>query len=205
MALARPPRFFARFPPLTQSPAIPARLLATTLLAMLAGPIPAGRLPPRPSPGRPAAGFATVPRQRMMRRKPLLAPLQQTDPRTAMGRGLPSRPSASMLKKDHGSCCSRRSSPGVELPTPLRDAFHSSPPAHLPSVHLNHPAPALPPLPAIWDCRITWLPLAAIRSRAARRTGAAKLAPYFAATNSQHRQVEPRPSPHQPLGRRPDR
>ena len=45
----------------------------------------------------PRAGLATVPRERMRGRKPLLAPLQETNPRTAMGRDLPSRRRAIML------------------------------------------------------------------------------------------------------------
>ena len=40
---------------------------------------------------------------------------------TATAGGLPSPPMAIMLNEDQGSCCSRRPSPGVERPTPLRD------------------------------------------------------------------------------------
>lgn len=80
----------------------------------------------------------------MKGREPLLAPLQQTDPRTAMVRNLPPRRKAIMLDTDQGSANSRKSSPGVELSIPLRDAFEPLPPVDRPSVQLNQPAPTLP-------------------------------------------------------------
>jgi hypothetical protein len=148
MALADLRRLlFGLFPPLTYTLAVTTCLLAATLLAPLARPIPPRRLPHRPIPRRVPARFATVPRQGMKGRKPLRAPLQQTDPRTAMDRDLPSRRTAIMLKKDHGSSYSRRSSPGVESPTPLRDAFESLPPAHPLLVQLNHTDPPSPRFP----------------------------------------------------------
>jgi len=180
MALARRLRLVARFPPLTHSLAIPARLLPTTLLAMLAGPIPTGRLPPRPSPGRLAAPFATVPRQRMMRRKPLLAPLHKTDPPTAMARALPPRRRATMLEMDHGRYRSRRSSPGSGVAYSAPGRFGCLPsrflflPVSLPLVQLNPlPAPS-PLLPA--DLCLLWPPsrrdpLARAIPRRRRETG----------------------------------
>jgi hypothetical protein len=147
MALAHRRLLFGLFPPLTHTFTVTACLLAAALLALLARPIPPRGLPHRPLPRRLPAGFATVPRPRMKGRKPLLAPLQKTDPLTAMDRGLPSRRAAIMLKMDHGSCCSRRSSPGAELPTPLRDASRSSPPVYRLPVQLNHtplPTPRFP-------------------------------------------------------------
>jgi hypothetical protein len=103
----------------------------------------------RPIPRCVAARLATVPRPRMMKGKPLLTPLQKTNPHTAMPRGLPSRRTAIMLKKDHGRICSRRSSPGAKSPTPLRDAFESLPPAHSLLVQLNHTDPTSPRFPLV--------------------------------------------------------
>jgi hypothetical protein len=140
--LCRP--LFRRFPPLSIPLAIATCLLTSALLAPLARPIPTPRLPHRPAPRRIAARLATVSRPRMLRRKPLLTPLQKTNPRTAMPWGLPLRRSVIMLRKDHGRVYSRRSSPGAELPTPLRDAFESLPPAHALLVQLNHPNPTSP-------------------------------------------------------------
>jgi hypothetical protein len=109
-----------RLPPLANAFPVAARLLATTFLALVAGPIPLRSLPPRPSPGRLATGLATVARRRTKGAEPSLAPLQEADPRTAAAWGLPSRLIVIMLNEDQGSCCSRRPSPGVELSTPLR-------------------------------------------------------------------------------------
>jgi hypothetical protein len=148
MALADLARtLFGLFPSLAHPLAITTSLLPAALLAPLARPIPPRRLPRQPIPRCVAARLATVPRPRMVRGKPLLTPLQKTDPRTAMPRGLPSRRTAIMLKKDHGRICSRRSSPGVESPTPLRDAFESLPPAHPLLVQLNHTDPTSPRFP----------------------------------------------------------
>jgi len=131
---------------LAQTLPVTARLLAATLLPPLACPISTSRTPPRPTPRGLSAGLAAVPCQRMKGRKPLLAPLQQTDPRTAVTRDLPSRRRIIMLNQDQGSCCSRRSSPGVELLTPLRDALLCLllPPTLL--LQLNHLAPFSPPI-----------------------------------------------------------
>jgi len=109
-------------------------------------------------------------------REPLLAPLQQTDSRTAMGRGLPPRRRAIMLEKDQGSANSRRSSPGSGASTPLRDAFEPLPPVDRPSLQLNQPAGTLP-------TAFTWPSSAATLPRAAWLPGSAKLAPSFAAAN----------------------
>jgi hypothetical protein len=140
--LCRP--LFRRSPPLPNPLAITTSLLTPALLTPLACPIPTPCLPHRPIPRPIAARIATVPRPRMLRGEPLLTPLQKADPRTTMPWGLPSRRIAIMLKKDHGRVYSRRSSPGAELPTPLRDAFESLPPAHSLPVQLNHPAPNSP-------------------------------------------------------------
>ena len=85
----------------------------------------------------------------MSRRKPLLAPLQQTNPCPTMGRNLQHarlrvRPRTIMLDMDQGSANSRRSSPGSGASTPLRDALNWSPPAGSPSVQPNHAARADP-------------------------------------------------------------
>jgi len=146
MALAdRQPLFGIRLP-LAQTLPVTARLLAAALSPPLARPIPTGRTPPRPTPRGLPAGLATVPCQRMKGRKPLLASLQQTDPRTAVTGDLPSRRRTIMLNQDQGSCRSRRSSPGVELSTPLRDALLCSLlPATL-LIQLNHPVPFSPPI-----------------------------------------------------------
>ncbi len=136
MALADRRRSLGRFPPLTHTLSVAARLLAAALLALLAGPIPPGRQPPRPQPRRFGAGWATVPGERMEGREPLLASLQETDPRTAMGRGLPPRRTTIMLMKDQGSANSRRSSPGsgVILSAPGRLGIVTScPPALRPA------------------------------------------------------------------------
>jgi hypothetical protein len=47
--------------------------------------------------------------------------------------------------------------------TPLRDAFNSSPPARFPSVQLNHPTPALPPVSAV-ACHLAPIPPRFIRA-----------------------------------------
>ena len=149
MALAGRRRLlFGLFPLLPHTLAVTAGLLAAALLAPLARPVPPRRKSSCPKPCRFRAGFAAIPRPRMKGRKPLLAPLQKTDPRTAMDRGLPSRRTAIMLKMDHGSCCSRRSSPGAELPSPLRDASESLLPVHSPSVQLNQTDPRSPRSPS---------------------------------------------------------
>ena len=100
MALADHARRLRLFPPLPYTLSVPACLAATALLALLAGPIPLGRQPPRPEAGGCHTGCATVPRKRMRRRKPLLAPLQQTNPRPSVGRSLRLCRKAIML--DHG-------------------------------------------------------------------------------------------------------
>ena len=141
-----------RFPPLLHTLPVMARLLATALLAVLARPIPACRLPARPKPRRFDAGFATVPIPRMMGVEPLLAPLQETDPRAEMNGALPPRRRAIMLNEDQGSCCSRRPTPGTESLAPFRDAI-DSPLLCTPSVQPNQALPALPlflpPLPCL--------------------------------------------------------
>ena len=86
--------------PLSHTLPVAAGLLASALLALLAGPIPLARLPPRPETGCIRTGFTTVPGKGMRRRKPLLASLQQTNPRATMGRSLRSYRRAIML--DHG-------------------------------------------------------------------------------------------------------
>jgi hypothetical protein len=91
MALARRHWLGRRFLPLPHSLAIPTCLLAAALLAMLARPIPPRRLPYRPGPRRFSTGFTTVAFSMMMGAEPLLAPLQETDPRTATNGGLPPR------------------------------------------------------------------------------------------------------------------
>ena len=131
-----------RFPPLLHTLPVMARLLATALLAVLARPIPACRLPARPKPRRFDAGFATVPIPRMMGVEPLLAPLQETDPRAEMNGALPPRRRAIMLDKDQGSANSPRSSPGSGASTPLRDAFDWSPPGERPPSSLITPPAA---------------------------------------------------------------
>ncbi len=148
MALADRGWRLGLFLPLTHALSVTARLLTTALLALVACPIPFGRKPPRPSPRRLATGFATVPRERMNRRKPLLAPFQEADSRTAMGRDLPPRRRAIMLDIDQGSANSRRSSPGSGDSPPLRDAFDWSPPVRVPSLQPNHPAAVVPLFPA---------------------------------------------------------
>ena len=98
MALAR--RLLRLFlSPLPYALAITAGLPATALLATLTGPIPPRRLTQRPKPRRFHAGVATIPVERMRRMEPLPTSLQQTNPRTAMNRGLPSCSGAAML--DH--------------------------------------------------------------------------------------------------------
>lgn len=120
MALAIHWPRLAGFLPLPHPLSVTARLLAAKLLAPLAGPIPLARLTPRPDPRRLNASSTTVPRERVPRRKPLLAPLQQTNPRPSVGRNLPPRPRAIMLDMDQGSANSRRSSPGSGASTLLR-------------------------------------------------------------------------------------
>jgi len=132
MALADRRRRLGRFLPLPHTLAVTARLLATKLFPSRTGSIPLDRLPPRPKPRRIHAGRATVPRERMTGRKPLLAALQQTNPRPTMARGLSPRQRAIMLDMDQGSANSRRSSPGSGASTPLRDALDWSPPVRLP-------------------------------------------------------------------------
>ena len=149
MALADHRRRLDRFLPLTHTLSVTAGLLAAKLFAPLAGPIPLGRLPPRPKPRRIHAGRATVPRERMRGRKPLLAPLQETKPRTTMSRDLPPRRRAIMLDMDQGSANSRRSSPGSGASSPLRDALDWSLPARPLPVQLNHAVPALPLVPGV--------------------------------------------------------
>jgi hypothetical protein len=145
MALAdRRPPFCFRLP-LTKTFPVTACLLPAACLPPRARPITPGGMPPRPTPGRLSTRRATVPRQRMMGRKPLLASLQQTDPRTAVAGGLPSRRRTIMLDPDQGSCCSRRSSPGVEPSTPLRDALLCGLLPATPSIQPNHPGPFSPP------------------------------------------------------------
>ena len=175
MALAEGRLLFGlRLPP-TQTLPVTARLLAAALFPPLARPIPTGRTPPRPSSRSLSAGLATVPRQRMKGRKPLLAPLQQTDPLPAVTGGLPSRRRTIMLNQDQGSCCSRRSSPGVELSTPLRDALLCSLLTDTTFVQLNHTTPLSPPiLPAPTP---SGPPPAAIYHNAPRHPGPVKLAP----------------------------
>ena len=121
MALAGHRLLLGRLPPLADPLPVAACLLAATFLALVARPIPLRSLPPRPSPCRIATGLATVARRSTKRAEPSLAPLQETNSRTATAGGLPSPPMAIMLNEDQGSCCSRRPSPGVERPTPLRD------------------------------------------------------------------------------------
>ena len=101
MALADRGRRLGLFLPLTYTFSVTARLLATVLLALARWPDTAG--PPAAVTRRRAAcraGFTTVPRERMRRRKPLLTSLQETNPRTAMGRDLRLYRRAIML--DHG-------------------------------------------------------------------------------------------------------
>ena len=170
-----------RLPPLAHPLPVAARLLATTFLALLARPIPLRGMPPRPSPRRMATGFATVACRRTKRAKPSLAPLQETNPRTATAWALPHRHIAIMLDKDQGSCCSQRPSPGVELPTPRRDDLQSSPPAGflhssiITALTLLHPFSQSPSHA---------VPFAAIRPRAVWPPDPAKLAPSFAATDN---------------------
>jgi hypothetical protein len=161
---------------------VTSRLTAAALLPPLARPIPVGRSPSRPTPRRLLAVLATVTRERMSRRKPLLAPLQETNPRSADHRcpavpsgDLPSRWKIIMLNQDQGSCCSRRSSPGVELSTPLRDALLCSLLTDTTFVQLNHTTPLSPPiLPAPTP---PGPPPAAIHHNALRHPGPVKLAP----------------------------
>jgi hypothetical protein len=112
MALGDSRRRQGLFLPLAYTLSITARLLPSALLAPLAGPIPLGRLPPRPDAGRHRAGFTTVPRKRMRRREPLLTSLQQTNPRTTMGRDLRLYRRAIML--NHGP--SRAPTPEGQVP-----------------------------------------------------------------------------------------
>jgi len=180
MALAN--RLSGLFASLPHPLAITTCLLTATLLAPIAGPIPLPRPPPGPEPCRFRTALATVPCPRMMRRKPLLASLQQTNPPTATNRALPLRRHAIMLDMDQGSADSRWSSPGsgVAYSAPGRLCWLTS--CSSPSAQLN-PRTSASPLPAA----VAILPgplLAAIRLRAAPRAGAAKLAPSQAATNT---------------------
>jgi hypothetical protein len=100
MALAKLGRRRCRFLPLPYPLSITAGLLAAALLALVAGPIPLGSLPTRPEARRIRAGRATVPRLGMRGREPLLAPLQQTNPRPGVGGDLRFRRRGIML--DHG-------------------------------------------------------------------------------------------------------
>ncbi len=159
MALADPRRRLDRLPSAYSLP-ITARLPTTKVLAPLAGPIPLGSLPPRPKARRIHTGRATVPRERMRGREPLLAPLQQTHPcptmsRNSQGTRLRVRPRAFMLDMDQGSANSQRSSPGSGDSTPLRDALDWSPPAGSPSVQPNHAAGVVPPI----DHPVPWPPV----------------------------------------------
>ncbi len=83
--------------------AVPASLLAAAFAALLAGPIPPRRPPPRPTTRRLTAVWAAIAGQRMMGRKPVLTTLQQTLPRPAVGRCLPPRTMAVILKTAQGS------------------------------------------------------------------------------------------------------
>jgi len=179
MALAN--RLWGRFSSLPHPLAITTCLLPATLLAPIAGPIPLRRPPLGPEPGRFRTALATVPCPRMMRRKPLLAPLQQTNPRTATNRALPRRRQAIMLDLDQGSANSQWSSPGSggAYSAPGRLCWLTS--CSSPSAQLN-PRTSASPLPAAVATPPGPL-LAAMRLRAAPRAGAAKLAPSQAATN----------------------
>jgi len=149
MALADWGQRLSIFLPLTYTLPVAARLLTTAL------PCPC-RLPDTARP--PAAVTKAAPLGRRLRystvkederEKTRFHTLQETNPRTAMGRDLPPRRRAIMLDRDQGSANSRRSSPGSGASTPLRDAFNWSPPARSPSLQLNHPAPALPLFSAV--------------------------------------------------------
>jgi hypothetical protein len=105
--------------------AVTAGLLAATLLPPFAGPIPLGRLPPRPETRGARTRLTAIPRERMRRREPLLAALQQTNPRAGVGRALPQRRRTIILDMDQGSANSHRSSPGSGASTPLAGRFVS--------------------------------------------------------------------------------
>lgn len=139
------------FLPLPHPLPIAARLFASAILALLAGPIRSRRLSPRPKTGRFRTGFTTVPRKGMRRREPLLASLQQTNPRTGVSGSLRSRQRVIMLDMDQGSANSRRSSPGsgATILTPLRGVLDRLPPARPTSVQLNHTAAIPPILPGV--------------------------------------------------------
>ena len=119
----------------------------------------------------------------MRRRKPLLAPLQETNPRTTMGRDLPiAIEEQSCWTTDQGSANSRRSSPGSGASTPLRGALDR----HLLLVHPR--SSLITPLPLFHPFLAVALPpgphFAAIHPRAAWPPDPAKLAPSFAATDT---------------------
>ena len=100
------------FPPLSHTLPVAAGLLASAFLALLAGPIPLARLSPLPEAGCCRAGSTTVPGKGMRRRKPLLASLQQANPRATMGRSLRWYRRAIML--NHGP--SRAPTPEGQVP-----------------------------------------------------------------------------------------
>ena len=150
MALGR--RWQGFFPPLSHSLPVAEGLLASVLLALLAGPIPLGRLSPRPKTGCIRAGFATVPGKGVRRRKPLLASLQQANPRAAMDRSLRWYRTAIML--DHGprNANFRGPSPSSGASTPRQGVLGYSLPACPTSVQRNHPAATCPIIVGI-TCR----------------------------------------------------
>ena len=120
--------------------------------------------------------------ERVRRRKPLLAPLQETNWRTAMSRDLRSYRRAIMLNDGPRERQLPKVKSRQRRSAPLRGVLDRSPPARPTSVQLNHATAVLPPVPVVAH------PLAPIPPRFIRRAawppGPAKLAPFFAATDT---------------------
>ena len=149
MALADRGWRLGLFLPLPYTLSVTARLLATALLALVAGPIPLGRQPPRPKPRRLGRRLCySTAREDEGEKTTSRTPSRDKSAHEQWAGTCGCGEEQSCWTRDQGSANSRRSSPGSGASTPLRDAFDSSPPARLPSIQLNHSAPALPPVSA---------------------------------------------------------